>query len=312
MTQAAATRRHVPLEGCKITVVDGETVVGDSQLRVERVGRDVIRRARAGNLRIPMLPAAATQALALANDPDATLQGLMEVIEPDPLLSARMLTIANSPAYSTGVSVSSLNKAAMRLGTGNLRDMLYQAVAEAHIFRGADASWLDQIRRRSVADAHISRMICRTLGIGIDYALLCGLLHDLGAIILRQMFAHELPEELEPAEVDEVIDLIHPHIGAEACRIWKLPKLVGEAARCHHNYRGFDGGDGYSDVGNIVAAAERIAEHHGIGLDPRPIPEEGDACLYDLQLTGEQVVDLIAQSAALAKGERDQPVRSRT
>ena len=107
--------------------------------------RDVVVHAKAQiraatSHQIPMLPAVAQRALSVAGDPDVSIRSLADLIEPDAPTTARVLAIANGPLYAPAKKVTNLKAAMMLLGVGLVRDILYQSVAEAHIFRGASAT----------------------------------------------------------------------------------------------------------------------------------------------------------------------------
>lgn len=254
--------------------------------------------------RIPMLPRVAARAMQIANDPSVSIRALESVIQPDPMLMARMLSIANSPVYGAGKKISNLRTAMMMLGVGLVRDILYQSVAEAHIFRGASESYLRRQRLHGVAVAYLARDLCGQVGLDRDYAFLAGLMHDMGAVVLRQILDAEPEENVGPDASEAVIDLIHPHVGRVVCERWKLPGVVREAARRHHRYRDFDKKDGYSQIGHVLFTAERLAEHVGLGHGdyPKPLDDAGMMALFELGLDQATVDDMIARAEAL-KGQ---------
>ncbi len=65
---------------------------------------------------LPSMPAAAVRIVGLCDDPNVELNGLADAVALDPALSARILRIANSAAYSRGNEVTSLDRAMMLMG----------------------------------------------------------------------------------------------------------------------------------------------------------------------------------------------------
>src|SRR5690606_13810194 len=81
-----------------------------------------------GRAALPMLPAVAQSALELVNDPDASVAEFAKLIDKDPPIAARFLSVANSALYSRGRKVTSMEEAVMRLGIYGCRDLLMQVV----------------------------------------------------------------------------------------------------------------------------------------------------------------------------------------
>ena len=48
----------------------------------------------------PMLPESAQRALTVAGDPEVSIRALVEIVEPDPVTTARVLAISNGPLYA--------------------------------------------------------------------------------------------------------------------------------------------------------------------------------------------------------------------
>ena len=217
---------------------------------------------------------------------------LERVVGQDPLIAAKVLAVANSAAYG-GVKVRSLGRALSRLGAGTIRDVLYQAVAECHVFRGDAGRALLEEREHAVAVARIAKAVCRHLGIESDDAFVCGLLHDIGRTITLDLASRE-HRDLEPPQLHWIADRIHSPIGAHVATVWKLPALVAEACRQHHRYRDPKTGK-YSQMGNIVAVADRIAEHYGAGRPARPVEVMQEQCFFELGLSPDGAEALVAE-----------------
>lgn len=264
-----------------------------TERRVKTVAADVLRMLTTDRLNIPMLPQAATEAMQLASDPTTSFKTIERVVSGDPLLAARVLAVANSPLYG-GQNIRSLARALQRLGTGTLRDILYQAVAEAHIFRGDEGTALENERHHGVCVGLAARAVCKRVGLDSGYAFVCGLLHDLGRPVLLTLLRANRPESLTPVELGLVIDRLHSFFGAHLAATWSLPKLVAEACRRHHAYHESEKRP-YSQIGNAIAVADRLANHQGAGRSPRPISLTADRAYYDLGLAPGDVQEMLLE-----------------
>jgi HD-like signal output (HDOD) protein len=239
---------------------------GTSKAKLQEVAKQVLAQVKSAQMhQIPMLPNVAARAMELATKSEVSVKELETIIQPDPMITARILAIANSPLYSVGSPVKNLRNAIMRLGVTLMRDILYQTVAEAHIFRGAAEKILRWQRVHAVAVAYLVRDLESKITDKVDSGFLCGLMHDIGEVILHQAFEKNPPVGLSREETESVIALIHPHIGHAVAERWRLPEAICEAIRRHHIYRGYEAGSGYSAIGNLIALADHLAIGAGIG-----------------------------------------------
>jgi putative nucleotidyltransferase with HDIG domain len=266
--------------------------------RVRDVGKKVLSDVSSGKVKLPMLPAIATQALGLAGNPDASFREINRVIGGDAVMSAKVIAAANSAIYNSGTPVATLLAAINRLGMGTLRDILYQAVAEAHFFHGLRGDVVTQQREHAIEVAHASRIIANTIRLNADYPFLCGLLHDIGRTFLVGYFDRLPPAELRESELPEVVTAFHAILGGQVAKIWKLPEAVSLAAATHHRYRDEKLTGGYSQIGNVVAAAQRILRR---SVDAPFGPE--DQALIDLGIQESQLANLLAQIERLRQSK---------
>jgi len=269
-----------------------QTTQRDGQERAKEVAEQILGFLASGRFRVPMLPEAALDAITLANDPKTGARELERVISADPVLAARVFTIANSSVY--GIHVRTLTQAVQRLGTGTIRDILYQAVADAHIFRGRDGAALTHERDHAVGVAIATRYIAQQIGLESGYGFVCGLLHDLGRTVLMEFLHQHPPAGATREDLELVVRQLHTFVGGRVSTLWGLPKLVTEAARRHHVYRDWAGpSGGYSQIGNMVAVADRLAYHLAWGRLVQPVNLRSDRTYYDLGLDPERVLGLV-------------------
>ncbi len=184
---------------------------------------------------LPLLPDAAAQALRLARDPQSDMPRIARLVDRDPTLAARFLSLANSPLYSAGSRVVSTHGALVRLGLATARDLLLQVVYErAHGGGGRFHQEVSAVFSKSVMAAIATSEISRSVGVIFEDAYLCGLLHDIGeARILRVL--GELECELDEEDVASLVARHHARAGAEVARAWGLTGAVIEACEAHHD-----------------------------------------------------------------------------
>lgn len=246
--------------------------------RIREAAAALVRAAEAPGFRMPMLPDTAAEAMSLASDPNTPMNRLERTVARDPVLAARMLAVASSSAYA-GQPVRTLAAALQRLGTGAVRDVLYQSVMECHVFKGADERAARAQQEHAIAVGRLAKAVCKVVAIDQAQAFVGGLLHDIGHLALRQLQTNPALTALPESEREAVHEVVHTTLGARIGAKWNLPAEAIEAIRRHHRFRDWEPG-AYSQIGHVVAVANSVAHHLGVGGSPRPLsPEELDRIL---------------------------------
>lgn len=89
----------------------------------KQVKDDIVAQIKNDELVLPTLPEIALKVREVAENPNATIDELCDVISRDPALSARIIKVTNSPLLRTSMPVDDLVAAVSRLGidfTSNL------------------------------------------------------------------------------------------------------------------------------------------------------------------------------------------------
>ena len=196
----------------------------------------LVQMLRSGHTALPVLPHVATLALRLASDPNASVVELARLVDGDPPIAARFLSVANSVAYYRGWAASNTQAAIMRLGLAATRDLLFQVVyaASTQGLKRYQAE-VQTSFSRSVVAGIACRNICRELSIHYEYDYMCGLLHDIGeARVFRILAAQPKPKE-GMTLVNELVMRYHTTAGAEVARAWKLPGDIVDVCAAHHD-----------------------------------------------------------------------------
>jgi putative nucleotidyltransferase with HDIG domain len=196
--------------------------------------------------RVRNLPTLPTTVVALGQavaDERCTVDRVLGILSKDPPLSAAMLRLANSVAYSGDSRVSDLRAAIMRLGYDAVLN-LGRTAAIIRTFK--DSQHLDSILlwQHSVAVALTAKAICRLQRNRAleETAFLVGLLHDIGKIALDRCFSDEYAPVVEAFRAGEYIvdaeqrllGITHAQVGAMVAENWSFPPDFVEAIRDHH------------------------------------------------------------------------------
>ena len=198
--------------------------------------RELVKRLRTGRAALPVLPQVAEAALRLANDPSARIHDLAELVDTDPPIAARFMSVANSVAYWRGLLTSSTQSAIVRLGLANTRDLLFQVVYAASA--GGLKRYQLQVQKsfkRSVLAAVAARTAARELELESEYDYMSGLLHDIGEARIYRIL-DGLPNRVTDTKlVNDLVQRYHTAAGAEVAMAWKLPTEIVDACAAHHD-----------------------------------------------------------------------------
>jgi putative nucleotidyltransferase with HDIG domain len=227
MTLLETAQSETQLTSAEVVLPD-EPAMGELE-------RELVKRLKTGRAALPVLPAVAQSALRLANDPDARITDLASLVDTDPPIAARFMSVANSVVYFRGWVTSSTQSAIVRLGLASTRDLLFQVVYASS--SGGLKKYQSAVQtsfRRSVIAAHAARVISRELSIASDYDYMSGLLHDIGeARIYRILDNVKVPAD--PKLVEALVRKYHESAGAEVAMAWKLPTEIVDACAAHHD-----------------------------------------------------------------------------
>jgi len=178
------------------------------------------------------IPAVANRLLELVANPAVSLTEISRFISSDPVLTAKVLRMVNSPVYGFPGRISSVNQAVLLLGLIGVTvfDLMQQAMI---------GLW-----EHSLGCAIISRLIAKKKGLkDPEEASIYGLLHDMGKVILVIQFPEEYEKVMREAEQkgltvyeveSEYFSTTHATVGAWVAEQWSFPAPIIDVIRCHH------------------------------------------------------------------------------
>jgi len=262
------------------------------------------------------LPAFDRTALAIQQEmakPDPDMQVIEKHILRDPALTGQLLKVANSSFYRGMHEVTTVRNAIVRLGLSEVSNLVAM-LTQKKSFSTDDPfirDYMDQLWIHSVACALGAKWIakeCR-LPSKMNEAFFAGLLHDIGKAFLLTAIAElkkngQLGETVPQTFIEEVLDSLHPALGAQLLKIWNLPEIYCMVARHHHNEDLLD-----QDLVLLMASlANKVLAKAGIGITHTPdidlatSPEAiqldlSEIKVAELELTMEDYVAFIQETA---------------
>jgi len=196
---------------------------------------------------IPSLPDIANKILEQISNPNSTPKDFQEIISKDPVLTAKVLKMANSAYYGYSREIETISEAIVILGLNTLRSLVIAISAYTSLNREAEGYGLQKggLWRHSLATAIGAKIIAKQNGYKeTEKFFVAGLLHDIGKIILSKHILRYIDEistlakmrdiSFEIAE-SEVMGFNHCTIGSDLANFWKLPQLFADVTKFHHS-----------------------------------------------------------------------------
>ncbi len=193
---------------------------------------------------LPSLPRtyeALTQALA---DPDTSLAKVGRIVEQDVGISAKVLQLVNSAFFGVSHSMTNVQSAVSYLGINTLKSL----VLSVEIFRAFKPRGdlpgfsLEKLQQHAQITAFIAARLPVAKHLA-DIAMVAGLLHDVGKLIMawkrsdqfRTMLVNASENNCPLYKVEEkAMGFSHAEIGAYLLGLWGLPYTIVEAVALHH------------------------------------------------------------------------------
>ena len=172
-----------------------------------------------------------------------------KIISQDPPLTARLLRMANSAFFGLNSQINTLDGAVLHLGLSNVRLLMTTAPViedlEIKAKDGTNISWRE-FWIHSLGCAYATREILNQFDLGVDNDTdyLSGLLHNIGKLVIAQVFPAEFTQLLHPFYPDEaqvclaereLLGWDHAAIGAFFLETHLIPLEVIEAVHYHHD-----------------------------------------------------------------------------
>ena len=196
---------------------------------------------------LPKIPAIYSDVLKTLESPDVTHEQVGELIAQDPALTSEILSLTKSSYLGLPCDISNPVEAVESLGLEAVKAtvMALRFLAEHGRLKPGYLS-LDQLWQHSINVGQIARDLTlfetkdRALA---SQALIAGLLHDLGKVVLASNFddlygrVHSLARKQPVAIWDiekEMFGANHGEIGGCLVGMWNMPSAIVEAAALHH------------------------------------------------------------------------------
>jgi putative nucleotidyltransferase with HDIG domain len=194
---------------------------------------------------IPALPKVALQLLALLDDDEGNLHLLVDQARHDPVISSRLLGLANSAGLrASGRDCKDIRSAMAMLGLSRVRLLVLSLSVRGAFEKLSSGAQAAEFWQHSVDVGVCAQVLAEHFELHGELAYICGLVHDVG----RLWLAHNFPDAYDVfvgpfgdrgnrGEIDaerQAFGIDHAQIGDVLGEVWDLPPVIRQTILDHH------------------------------------------------------------------------------
>lgn len=196
----------------------------------------------------PTLPTVAIQVVQTTSNPKSSAKDLMDIINPDISLTAKILKIANSPFYGLSREIDSLQHAVTILGFKEIRNLVLSTVV-FDSFKNIDENAKFDIKKfwkHSFVCGLAANILAADMKKASNEFFVAGLIHDIGKLVIYIALPNEFFKLVDitgpmkfkfmtfQAEKD-VLGITHDEVGMGLLKRWNFPENLRTAVGFHHH-----------------------------------------------------------------------------
>ena len=194
-----------------------------------QIVHDVLGLLRSKELRFPSPPTVVVKLNQIVNDDFSTLNDVVQVVQTHPVLSARLLQVANSAALKRGKDVKTVHDAVARLGSGFVRNLAL-SLSLREKFNPSNPLVLQVVADIWSHSAKIGALsllmadlLCERNLLKIDpnIALVTGVIHAVGEIPLVD---YAMKHDYRPQVVMNLAPELKTELTVGMLEAWELPQ----------------------------------------------------------------------------------------
>ncbi len=249
---------------------------------------------------LPSLPETVRKVQEASQRPDVALKELGTIVSHDPIIAARLLKLANSPAYGFKNMVDNVELAVNLLGVKEI-SMAVLSSAVIDITEKSGGFDFAAFSRHSMICAGAARRISALCGFKKNAAVsTAALLCEIGRFALAQCASArygKIPAGLEDAALNDAEEKLlgvgHAEAGYLLAERWELPADLAEPIRYH---LAPERAQTNPEPTAVVALAARLGDAHRLKItEPKEVLNGYDGLMAKLGLTADQLVTVYSE-----------------
>jgi len=189
---------------------------------------------------IPSIPHVLLKLIDACHKVDVSFEELSDIIQKDVGLCAKIIAVANSPAYAQWNDIKDFNRLLVVLGLNTIKTIAITTAVHQFFsqFSADRGRWVGGFWRHSLSCAYAAKLLARLTGYEpVDEAYLAGLLHQVGQLVFLKKAPDQYPELLLNAETDQELTRLEValfgfsgnEVGAQLVQDWAPDSMLGDS-----------------------------------------------------------------------------------
>lgn len=217
-------------------------------------------------LELPGMPDIAQRVQRAINNPDYSAADIAKIVQTDIPLSGRIIQVANSPLYKGAMPVENCQAAVTRLGMKVMKNLV-TSFALKRLYTAKTSSVrkkMDRLWKHSVKIGAIGFTLARiTPGFDPERAMLAGLVHDIGELLILQFSENQKDLKENPELLSVFIRTFKYKLGGVVLKQWRFEKDIIEVSLSSEQwYRNPLTRPDYADVILVAHIQERLINNN--------------------------------------------------
>lgn len=188
---------------------------------------------------LPAVPKIVHELIDSFNSEDISIDEIAKKIAADPVLSARLLRLANSAYYHVSRTVGTVNDAMTMLGFVTVRTLVISSGLTGG-YKSMPGLDLTQFWRYGLHTAAVAGWLAKKVGINGDQAFTVGLMHCIGQLVMHAGMPEpmlHLDKQANPMDARRLdmetasFGYNFAAVGAELARQWRFPQPFVDAIK---------------------------------------------------------------------------------
>jgi HD-like signal output (HDOD) protein len=260
---------------------------------------------------LPAVPKIVHELIDSFNSDDVSIDDIAKKLAADPVLSARLLRLANSAYYHVSRSVGTVNEALSMLGFVTVRTLVISSGLTGG-YKSMPGMDLGQFWRYSLHTAAVAGWLAKKVSVNGDQAFTVGLMHAIGELVMhtgmpeQMLHLDKLASPMDPRRIDmetTSFGYSFANVGAELASQWRFPVTFVDAINKFPNPLGKEPFDPVAAVIHIAVWRAR-AEHNQLSAEEMAATVPADVC-KKLGLKPDELLKEMPPMSELAQGLED-------
>ena len=188
---------------------------------------------------LPTAPKVVDELISSFENANVAVEEIATKLSLDPVLSAKLLRLANSAYYHVSRRIGNVEDAVRMLGFVTVRTLVISSGLVGG-FKTVPGMDLKRFWRYSLHTAVAAQWLAKKVGVNTDLAFTIGMMHGIGQLVMHAglpVQAQELDKTVGPYESGrmgaetETFGYNYSEVGAELAVRWKFPDIFPETIR---------------------------------------------------------------------------------